>query len=73
MSYERPATIAKRLGIGPKALRLWEQEGLITPHRLANGWRVFRPQDIIDAWRITSLKGLGRVDELQQVPFRGFT
>ena len=58
MSYERPSTVAKRLGIGPKALRLWEQEGLIKPHRLANGWRIFRPQDIIDAWRITSLKRL---------------
>lgn len=59
MSHERPATIAKRLGIGAKALRLWEEEGLIKPHRLANGWRVFRAVDVVDAWRITSLKGLG--------------
>jgi MerR family transcriptional regulator, thiopeptide resistance regulator len=59
MSYERPATIAKRLGIGPKALRLWESEGLIKPHRLANGWRVFRQGDVIDAWRVASLKELG--------------
>ncbi len=59
MSYERPATIAKRLGIGPKALRLWESEGLLKPHRLANGWRVFRPADVVDAWRITLLKELG--------------
>lgn len=59
MSYERPAVIAKRLGIGPKALRLWESEGLIKPHRLANGWRVFRPSDVVDAWRVASLKELG--------------
>jgi MerR family transcriptional regulator, thiopeptide resistance regulator len=59
MNFERPAVIAKKLGIGSKALRLWEDEGLIRPHRLANGWRVFRPEDVIDAWRVTSLKGLG--------------
>jgi MerR family transcriptional regulator, thiopeptide resistance regulator len=59
MSHDRPATIAKRLGIGAKALRLWEEEGLIKPHRLANGWRVFRAVDVVDAWRITSLKSLG--------------
>jgi MerR family transcriptional regulator, thiopeptide resistance regulator len=59
MSFERPSIIAKRLGIGLKALRLWEAEGLIKPHRLANGWRVFRPSDVTDAWRVAALKGLG--------------
>lgn len=59
MSYEQPATVARRLGVGPKALRLWEDEGLIAPHRLENGWRVFRPNDIKAAWRIAALKGLG--------------
>jgi MerR family transcriptional regulator, thiopeptide resistance regulator len=55
----RPATIAKRLGIGLKSLRLWEAEGLIKPHRLANGWRVFRPEDITATWRVAALRGLG--------------
>jgi MerR family transcriptional regulator, thiopeptide resistance regulator len=59
MKNERPAVIAKRLGVGLKALRLWEAEGLIKPHRLGNGWRVFRPQDVTDAWRVAALKGLG--------------
>lgn len=59
MNSDRPAKIAKRLGIGLKALRLWEAEGLIKPHRLANGWRVFRDEDITAAWRIAALKQLG--------------
>lgn len=59
MNSDRPATIAKRLGIGLKALRLWEAEGLIKPHRLANGWRVFRDEDVTAAWRIAALKQLG--------------
>jgi DNA-binding transcriptional MerR regulator len=59
MNADRPAQIAKRLGIGLKALRLWEAEGLIKPHRLANGWRVFRDEDVTAAWRIAALKQLG--------------
>jgi MerR family transcriptional regulator, thiopeptide resistance regulator len=59
MENQRPASIAKRLGIGLKALRLWEAEGLIKPYRLANGWRVFRNEDVTAAWRISALKQLG--------------
>lgn len=59
MNSDRPAQIAKRLGIGLKALRLWEAEGLIQPHRLANGWRVFQDEDVTAAWRIAALKQLG--------------
>ena len=59
MKSDRPAQIAKRLGIGLKALRLWEAEGLLKPYRLTNGWRVFQDEDVAAAWRITALKQLG--------------
>jgi MerR family transcriptional regulator, thiopeptide resistance regulator len=59
MDPHTPAALARRLGIGLKALRLWEVEGLIKPHRLANGWRVFRPDDITAAWRVVALRRLG--------------
>jgi MerR family transcriptional regulator, thiopeptide resistance regulator len=59
MSDLGPAQLAKRLGIGLKALRLWEAEGLIAPHRLANGWRVFSDSDVANTWRVAALKRLG--------------
>jgi MerR family transcriptional regulator, thiopeptide resistance regulator len=59
MSEQTPAQLAKRLGVGMKALRLWEDEGLIKPHRLANGWRVFQDSDVLDTWRVSALKRMG--------------
>jgi hypothetical protein len=34
---------AKRLGVSIKALRLYEQQGLVTPGRTATGYRIFGP------------------------------
>ncbi len=35
--WRSPAGIAKKLGLTVKALRVYEREGLVQPHRLSTG------------------------------------
>ncbi len=37
---------AKRIGRSPSTVRLWEQEGKITPKRLPSGHRYFDESDV---------------------------
>jgi DNA-binding transcriptional MerR regulator len=50
---------ASRLGVSVKALRLYEQRGLINPVRTEAGWRAYGPCDMSRAAEIASLRGLG--------------
>ena len=50
---------AGRLGVSVKALRLYEQYGLIVPVRTAAGWRTYGPDEMDRAAEIASLRGLG--------------
>jgi DNA-binding transcriptional MerR regulator len=50
---------ARRLGISPKALRLYEQRGLIAPVRSDAGWRAYGPKDLERASEIVALRALG--------------
>jgi DNA-binding transcriptional MerR regulator len=50
---------ARRLGISTKALRLYEQRGLLTPGRTAAGYRLYGPAEIARAGEIASLRSLG--------------
>jgi DNA-binding transcriptional MerR regulator len=50
---------AKRLGVSIKALRLYEQHGLMTPGRTAAGYRVFAPAEMVRATQIVALRTLG--------------
>jgi DNA-binding transcriptional MerR regulator len=50
---------AKRLGVSTKALRLYEQRGLVTPDRTAAGWRAYGPEQIAQAAEIVALRTLG--------------
>jgi DNA-binding transcriptional MerR regulator len=59
-----PAETAKRFGISIKALRLYEQHGLLKPLRAANGstgaaWRVYGSNQIARLHQILALKRLG--------------
>ncbi|MFL6464464.1 MAG: MerR family transcriptional regulator [Bryobacteraceae bacterium] len=59
-----PAETAKRFGISIKALRLYEQRGLLKPLRAANGssgaaWRVYGPDQVARLHQILALKRLG--------------
>jgi DNA-binding transcriptional MerR regulator len=50
---------AKRLGVSTKALRLYEQRGLIAPDRTAAGYRVYGPDQMVRAAEIVALRALG--------------
>lgn len=50
---------ASRLGVSAKALRLYEQRGLIVPTRSAAGWRAYGPDQMSRASEIVALRALG--------------
>jgi DNA-binding transcriptional MerR regulator len=50
---------ARRLGISAKALRLYEQRGLLAPIRTDAGWRAYGPNDLERASEIVALRALG--------------
>jgi DNA-binding transcriptional MerR regulator len=50
---------AGRLGVSAKALRLYEQRGLIAPIRSAAGWRAYGPDEMRRAGEIAALRALG--------------
>lgn len=54
-----PTEAAKRLGVSTKALRLYEQHGLLKPIRTAAGWRTYGPSQIARAAEIAALRALG--------------
>ena len=54
-----PSEAAKRLGVSAKALRLYEQRGLLSPARSAAGWRVYGPDDMACAAEIAAFRALG--------------
>ncbi|HWF65325.1 MAG TPA: MerR family transcriptional regulator [Rhizomicrobium sp.] len=57
--YLSSAETAKRLGLTPKALRLYEARGLVTPTRSEVGWRSYGPAQIARLHQIIALKKLG--------------
>ncbi|MBL8554333.1 MAG: MerR family transcriptional regulator [Phenylobacterium sp.] len=57
--YLNPADAARQLGVSPKALRLYEARGLLTPLRTAAGWRVYGSAEMEVAGEIAALRGLG--------------
>jgi DNA-binding transcriptional MerR regulator len=54
-----PAEAARRLGVSTKALRLYEQRGLVTPRRTVAGWRAYGPDEMARAAEIVALRNLG--------------
>jgi DNA-binding transcriptional MerR regulator len=72
-----PAETARRFGISIKALRLYEQRGLLKPLRTRNGstgsaWRAYGPDQIARLHQILALKRLGlslaRIDQVLAKP-----
>jgi DNA-binding transcriptional MerR regulator len=57
--FLNPSDAARRLGVSTKALRLYEDRGLIRPTRTASGWRAYGPKDMALAAHIVSLRSLG--------------
>lgn len=53
------AECTARTGLSARALRLYEEHGLITPGRSAGGWRLYGPEDLVRLNAITLLKLAG--------------
>ncbi len=54
-----PGETARRLGVTTKALRVYEREGLVVPHRAQSGWRLYGPIQIARLHQIIVLRDLG--------------
>ncbi|MBY0322609.1 MAG: MerR family transcriptional regulator [Reyranella sp.] len=57
--FLNPSEAARRLGISTKALRLYEQRGLLAPVRTTAGWRAYGPDEMSRAADIAALRALG--------------
>lgn len=57
--YLSPSAAAGRLGISTKALRLYEQRGMVVPDRTPAGWRAYGPDEMARAAEIVALRRLG--------------
>lgn len=53
------AAASRQLGLSAKALRLYEQRGLLRPPRSAAGWRAYGPAELRRAAEIATLRRLG--------------
>ncbi|KJC58650.1 MerR family transcriptional regulator [Bradyrhizobium sp. LTSPM299] len=54
-----PSEAARQLGISAKALRLYEERGLIAPVRTPAGWRAYGPAEMARGVEIVELRALG--------------
>lgn len=57
--FLNPSEAARRLGVSAKALRLYEQRGLLAPARNAAGWRSYGPDQMARGTDIVALRTLG--------------
>ncbi|MBR0933178.1 MerR family transcriptional regulator [Bradyrhizobium jicamae] len=57
--YLSPSEAARRLGISAKALRLYEERGLVTPARTPAGWRAYGVAEMARCTEIVALRMLG--------------
>jgi DNA-binding transcriptional MerR regulator len=57
--FLNPSDAARQLGVSAKALRLYEQHGLLTPVRTEAGWRAYGPEQMARAAEIAALRSLG--------------
>lgn len=58
-AFLSPAEAARRLGVSAKALRLYEERGLLLPGRTPAGWRAYGPADMDRARHVVALRSLG--------------
>lgn len=54
-----PGQTARRLGVTTKALRVYEREGLVVPHRAESRWRLYGSAQIARLHQIIVLRDLG--------------
>ncbi len=67
-----PSEAARQLGVSAKALRLYEQRGLLIPSRTVAGWRAYNSADMARAREIVALRALGlSLAEVGRVVLKG--
>lgn len=59
VQFLSPSEAARQLGVSAKALRLYEQRGLVAPLRTGAGWRAYGPDEMARAGEIAALRALG--------------
>jgi DNA-binding transcriptional MerR regulator len=59
VNFLSPSETARRLGVSVKALRLYEERGLVSPGRTTAGWRAYGPEELARTAEIVALRGLG--------------
>jgi DNA-binding transcriptional MerR regulator len=58
--------VASQTGVSPRSLRYYEQQGLLSPCRAANGYREYAELDLVRAVNIRALTGMGlTVDDVR--------
>lgn len=63
-----PSEAARRLAVSPKALRLYEERGLLIPMRTETGWRLYGPEQLDRASQIVGLRSVGlSLNEISRV------
>jgi DNA-binding transcriptional MerR regulator len=55
----RVGEVAERTGVSARSLRYYEQRGLLTPGRAANGYREYDPLSVVRAANISALMASG--------------
>lgn len=66
----RIGELSRRSGVSVRALRYYEQQGLLAPERRPSGYRVYSPDDVATVGRIKTLlaAGLGTAQILEVLP-----
>lgn len=55
----RIGELARRTGVSQRALRYYEEHGLLSPDRLPSGYRVYSEEDVASVLRIRALLAAG--------------
>lgn len=59
--------VARRTGVAPRLVRYYEQQGLLTASRAANGYRTYSDQDVERIGRVASMVRAGMPTRLIKV------
>lgn len=54
-----PSEAARKLGVSVKALRIYEQRGLVAPFRTSAGWRAYGADEMMRASEVVALRAIG--------------
>jgi DNA-binding transcriptional MerR regulator/quercetin dioxygenase-like cupin family protein len=52
----RIGEVARMVGISASSVRLWERQGLVSPHRLRNGYRLYSDADVDQLRRVRHMR-----------------